>query len=151
MTNAFCPCQLHKKYAVLWAANCSVDLETPEHNAFYQFWKFKFHFEYFPRNIRFLSFEGPSNYLHLIKNHRQTFSWPGKRPSSHLKIGKMGFGPNIKYLSEPFFTDFCCREGISCLILNKWPCTGKKQALHFQMSYGSQWDHFKNAIKSVKV
>ena len=26
----------------------------------------------------------------------------------------MWFGPNIKYLSEPFFVTFCCREDISC-------------------------------------
>ena len=23
--------------------------------------------------------------------------------------------------------------------------------LHFEMSYGSQWDHFENAVKSLKV
>ena len=41
------------------------------------------------------------------------FSWPGKHPSSHLKVTKMWFGPNIKYLPEPFFANFCCREGMS--------------------------------------
>ena len=62
-------------------------LETPKHNTFDQFWKFKSHFEHFPRNTRLLSFEGPSNYLYLFKNYRQTFSWPGERPSS-LKLLK---------------------------------------------------------------
>ena len=33
---------------------------------FDQFWKFKFHFENFPRNTSFLSFAGPTNYLHLF-------------------------------------------------------------------------------------
>ena len=64
----------------------------------------------------FLSFDGPSNYLYLFKKHRQTFPGSEERPSSHLKVTKMWFGPNIKYLSEPFFADFCCREGISYLI-----------------------------------
>ena len=52
--------------------------------------------------------------IFIYLNHRQTFSWPRKRPSSHLKVNKMWFGPNIKYLSEPFFAYFYCREGISC-------------------------------------
>ena len=125
LTNTCLPCQLRKAYAVLWAANRFVGLETPgaanrfvgletpEHNDFDQFWKFKFHFEHFPRNTRFLSFDGPSK-LYLFKNHWQTFSWPGEHPSPHLKVTKMWFSPNIKYLSKPFFVDFCCQEGISC-------------------------------------
>ena len=39
---------------------------------FDQFWKFKFHFEHFPRNTPFLSFDRPSNHLYLFKNSRQT-------------------------------------------------------------------------------
>ena len=39
----------------------------------------------------------------------------GERPSSDLKVTKIWFGPNIKYVSEPFFADFCCRQGITCL------------------------------------
>ena len=35
------------------------------------------------------SFAGPSNYLYLFKNHRQIFSWPEERPSSHLKDTKI--------------------------------------------------------------
>ena len=46
------------------------------------------------------------------KNHRQTFSWPGERPSPHLKVINLWFGLNIKNLSEPFFADICCQEGI---------------------------------------
>ena len=108
---------VRKEYAVLWAANRFVGLETPKHNDFDQSWKFKFHFEYFPRNTRFLSFGGASNYLYLFKNHRQTFSWPGVRPSSHFEVTKMWFGPNTKYLLEPWFPDIWCLEGISCLHL----------------------------------
>ena len=89
------------------------------HNAFDQFWKIKFHFQHFPRNTRFLSFDGSTNNLYLFKNHQQTFSWPGERPSSHLKFNKMWFGPNTTYFSEPFFSDFCCREGISYCFYNK--------------------------------
>ena len=29
----------------------------------------------------------------LFKNHRQTFLWPGERPSSHVKVTKMWLGP----------------------------------------------------------
>ena len=102
--------------------------ETPKHNSFDQFWKFNFYFDHFPRNTQFLSFGGPSNYLYLFKNHRQTFSWPGECRSSHLKVTKMWFGPSITYLSEPFFPIFCCREGISCcqlrsycqIVLGRW-------------------------------
>ena len=110
-------------YAVLSAANLSVGLVTPKQNAFDQFWKFKFHFVHFPRNTRFLSFYGPINCLYLFKNHSQTSSWPGERPSCHLKVTKMWFGQNIKYLSEPFFANFCCREGISCLLQKKVAAT----------------------------
>ena len=88
------------------------------HNTFDQFWKFKFHFQNISRSTRFLSFDGPTNYLCLFKNHRQTFPWPGKRPSSHLKVTKKWFVTNIKYLSESFFAYFSCREGISCLIFS---------------------------------
>ena len=77
-----------------------------------QFCKFKFHFEQFPGNTRFFSFGGPTNYFYLFKNHRQTFSWPEESPSSHLKVTKMWFGPNIKHISKTF-ADFCFREGIS--------------------------------------
>ena len=102
---------LRKAYAVLWAANCFLGSKTPKHNAFDQFWKIKFHFEDFPRNTQFLSFDGPNNYLCIFKNHRQTFSWPGERPSSHLKVTKTWFGPNRKYLLE-----LGCRELIFCYV-----------------------------------
>ena len=67
------PCRLHKVAAAFWAANRFVGSKRPKHNVFDQFWKCKFHFEHFPRKTRFLSFNGPSNYLYLFKNHRQTF------------------------------------------------------------------------------
>ena len=100
LTTICLPCRLRKAYAVLWAANRFVGSETPKLTAFDQFWKFKFPFEHFPRNTWFLSVDGPSNYLYLFKNHRQTFLWPEERPSSHFKIIKMWFSPNIKYLPE---------------------------------------------------
>ena len=62
----------------------------------------------------FLVLTDPSNYLHLFKDNQQTFPWTGERTSSHLKVSKMWFGQNIKRLSESFFADFWCQEGISC-------------------------------------
>ena len=111
------PCRLRKVYAVLRAVKRFVGSETPKQNAFDQFWKFEFHSENFLRNTRFLSFDGLSNYLYLFKNHQQRVSWPGELSSSHIKVTKVWFGsPNIKYLSEHFFADFCWRKGISwCL------------------------------------
>ena len=85
---------------------CIFGKEAPKYNVLAQFWKFKFFSEHFPRNSRFLSFEGSSNYLYLFKNHRQRFSWLGERPSSYLKFSKIWFGPNIKYISQPSFVDF---------------------------------------------
>ena len=38
------------------------------------------------KSTRFLTFDKPTNYLYLFKNHRQTFLWIGKRPSPHLKL-----------------------------------------------------------------
>ena len=46
------------------------------------------------RNTKFLSFEGPTSYLYLFKNYRQTFSWPTECRSSHLKVVKIWFSPN---------------------------------------------------------
>ena len=105
---------LHKSHAVLCAGNHFIGSETPNHNTFDQFWKIKFHFEHFPRNTKFLSFDGPTNYLYLFKSHRYTFSCSGERLSSNLKVSKMWFGPSIKCSFEPFFADFLCREGITC-------------------------------------
>ena len=73
LSNVCLPCWLSKAYAVLLAVNRFVGPETPKHNALDQFLKFKFHFEHFPRSTRFLSFDGPSNYLYLFKN-QQKFS-----------------------------------------------------------------------------
>ena len=109
--------QLREVYAALWAAKRFVGSKTPKHNDFDQFWKLKFHFERFPLNTQFLSFDSPSDYLCPFKNHQQAFSWPGDRPWSQRKVTKMWFAPNIKYLTEPFFVDFCCREDISCFTL----------------------------------
>ena len=130
MTNASLPCRLRH---VTQSACCTLsrqpfywlDLNTPKRNAFDQFWKFKFRIEYFPRNSRFLSFNGPINYLYLFKNHQQTFSWPGERPSSRLKVTKIWFDPNINYLLESFFANFCCRESISSLQFDLLWCQEK--------------------------
>ena len=85
-----------------------------------KFKKFKFHFEHFPRNTRDLSFDRSTYYLYLFTNHRQIFSWRGERSSSQLKVTKMWFGANIKYLSEPFFADFCYQEATSCYFLDTY-------------------------------
>ena len=77
LNKACISCQLHKAYALLWAADCLVSTETSKHSDFDDFWKFKFHFEYFPRNTQFLSFDGPISYLYLFKNHRKAFLWSG--------------------------------------------------------------------------
>ena len=116
LTNACSPWRLRKAYVVLWAGKRFIGSDAPKH-VFDQFWKFQFHVEHFPRNTRFLSFDGPRNCLYLFKNHRQTYSWPGERPSSQLKVTTMWFVLNIKYLSEPFLAVFCYRKGISCLSL----------------------------------
>ena len=97
LTNTCSPCRIRKAYVVLWAANRFIGSDTAKH-VFDQFWKFKFHVEYFPRSTQFLSFDEPRNCLYLFKNHRQTYSWPGERPSSQLKVTIMWFGLNIKYL-----------------------------------------------------
>ena len=119
VTKACLLCQLRKAHAVFWAVNPTLGLETPEQNDFDQFWKFKFNFKHFPRSTQFLSFDGSRNYLNLFKNHWQTFLWPGKRLSSHFRVTKMWFSPNIKYRSEFFFVDFYCWKGIFCLILSE--------------------------------
>ena len=108
------PCRLHKDYAVLSAANRCVGSETSKHNTFDQLWKFKIPFLNFFQETHNLSFGGTSNYLYLFKNCRQTFWWPGERLSSRLKVTKMWFDPNKKYLWEPSFADFCWREGFPC-------------------------------------
>ena len=93
----FClPCQLPKACAVPWAAHRFVGSETPKHNDCDQFWKFQIHFKYFPRNTWFVTFDRVSNYLHLFKNHWQTFGWSEERPPTDLKATKMWFSRSIK-------------------------------------------------------
>ena len=116
LTNACLACRLHKAYTVLWAANSFVGTEAPNHNAFEQFWKFEFHFEHFPRNTRFLRFDGSINHLFLVKNHQQKFSWPGKRPSSHIQFTKMGLGQNINYCSETLSKNNLLSNGYTKLL-----------------------------------
>ena len=115
LINTCLPNPLRYVYAVLWVKNRFVGLETRKHND--QFWKFKFNIEYFPRNSNY--FDGPSNYLYQFKNNQKTFSfsWPGERPSSHLKVTKMRFGPNIKYFSELSLRIFAAAEGGRHLLL----------------------------------
>ena len=75
-----------RSYAVLWLDNYFIGFETPKHNNFDQFWKFKLHLEHFPRNTGFLIFDRPSDYLYLFRNNRETFLGPGERPLFHLKV-----------------------------------------------------------------
>ena len=93
LANACLPRRLRKAYALLWAANRFVGSETPKRNSFDQFLKFKFHFKNSPRYTQLLGFNGPNNYLYLINNHQQTFSWPGERKSSPPNLTKTWFGP----------------------------------------------------------
>ena len=78
LTNTCLPCQLRKAY-VPWAANRFVvwrHLNTMILTNFENLSSISNIFQ----ETQFLSFVRPSNYLHLFKNHRQTFSWPGERP-----------------------------------------------------------------------
>ena len=85
LTNTCFPCRLSKAYATLWTANRFVCSKIPDHNAFDQFWKVKFNFEYFSRHARLFSFDGPSKSLYLFKNH-QHFGDHGnvRHPNSKL-------------------------------------------------------------------
>ena len=76
------------RYAVTQSICCTIN--------FGQFWKFQYHLEHFPRHTGFLSFGGPSNYLYLFRNHRKTFSWPGKVRHPTSKLLEYWFGSNIK-------------------------------------------------------
>ena len=107
LTNACLPCWLLKAYAIFWVANRFVGSETPKHNTFDQFWKFKLHFDYFPRNIQHLSFDGPTNYLDLFTTNRH-FRYQGNVLYPTSKLVKCDL---VK--SKPFFAYFCCQEGIS--------------------------------------
>ena len=65
-------------------------------------------------NIRFiLVFTDPLIICIYIRNTEKHFCDQGAVRQS-VKIIKMWFGTNIKYLSEPFYADFCCWKGISC-------------------------------------
>ena len=101
-TDIFFHFLLRKAYAVLSAANRFVGSDTMLLTNFENLNSISNIFQ----ETRFLSFDNPTNYLHLFTNHRQTFPWLGERPSSHLKATKMRFAPNIKYLSEPFLRLF---------------------------------------------
>ena len=65
----------------------------------------------FQETLNFLVLTDPQLF-YLFKNYWQTFSL------SHLKVTKILFGPKVKYLSETFFADLCCLEGISCFDLD---------------------------------
>ena len=55
--------------------------------------------------------------MYLFRNHRQTFSWPGERPSSHLKVTKMWFGPNITYFRNPSLRIFAAWKASLVIII----------------------------------
>ena len=117
---------LRETYTVPWAANHFVCSETPKNNAFKQVLKFKFHFEHFLGNTRFPSFDGPTNYLYLFKNHQQTFSWPGERPASHLKVTKLWFGPNMKTFRNYSLRIFAAGRYLLLLLNSRRYFTGFK-------------------------
>ena len=79
------------------------------------------HLKYFPRNTLFLSFDRLSHSLYLFKKepayvpfkkkHWQTFLWSEECLSSQLKVTKMWFGRNVKYLGgRPFLQIFAARK-----------------------------------------
>ena len=74
LTNACLPCQLCKAYAVLWAANLFVGLKALNAMILINFENSNSISNIF-QETRFLSFDGPSNYLFLFQNHPQTFTW----------------------------------------------------------------------------
>ena len=92
-----------------------VGSETPKHNPFDQFRKIKFHFVHFPRNMRFLSFDRPSNNLYLRTTNRHFREQENVRhPIS--KLLKCDLVQTLSTFLEPFIANFCCREGISCFL-----------------------------------
>ena len=106
------------KYAIFWSVNRFVGSEAPKQNVFDQFWKFKFHFEHISRSTQFLSFDWPTNYLYLFKNHRQTFPRPGKRPSSHLKVTKSDFFQTLNTFRNPSLRIFPAGKASLVIIQN---------------------------------
>ena len=90
--------------------------ETPKHNSFDQFWKFNFYFEHFPRNTRFLSFGGPSNYLYLFKNYRQTFHDQGNVDHPTSKLLKCDLVQALHTFQNPSFGFFAA--GKASLVVN---------------------------------
>ena len=99
--------------SVFWAANRFIGSGTPEHNAFDQFWKSKFHFEHFPRTTCFLSFDEPSNYCIYLGTTDKHFRDQGNvlHPTSNLITCDL---PKHLIPFETLLCDFCCPEGISC-------------------------------------
>ena len=91
-------CRLRKAYAVLSAANRFVGSGTSKHNAFDQFLKFKFHFENFSWNTKFLSFDPVIICIYLRTNYRH-FRNQGKVRHPISTLPKMWFGPSTKYLA----------------------------------------------------
>ena len=96
-TNACLPCRLRKAYTVLWTANSFVVSENPKHNAFDLFWKnLNSNSNIFQETHDFLVWTDTLIIWIYSRTTDRTFSWPGERPSSHLKVTKMWLGANIK-------------------------------------------------------
>ena len=128
LRNTCLPCRLRKTYVYSWQPTILFawrHLNTMHLTLSTKILKIQIPPRTISRNTQFLSFDGLSHYLYLLKiepafvplkkNRRQKYLWPGERSSSHLKVTKMRSSPDIKYLSGPF-VDFCCREGISCFV-----------------------------------
>ena len=67
---------------------------------------YRYRFLLHKRFLFYFLWQMPVLPIYLFKNYPQTFWWLGKHPSFHLKVTKIWFGPNIKYLLEPLFADF---------------------------------------------
>ena len=106
LTNAWLTCRLRKSYAVLWAGNHFDGSESPIDNTLDQFENLNSISNIFEETHDLLVFTDHYLFASIYKPPTR----PGEPPSSHLSVTKVWFGLNIKYLSEPFFEDSCCRK-----------------------------------------
>ena len=103
LTNASLSFQLRKAYAVLWTANRFVGSETSKTMILSNFENLNPISNIFQETRDFLVLtETIINYLYLFKNNDRHFRDQVERPSSHLKVTKMWFGPKSKEI--PFGT-----------------------------------------------
>ena len=106
LTNAYLLWQLRKEYPVLWAANRFVGSETLKHNDFEQFWKFKFHFEHFPRNTRFPTLKDPVITCIYLRTTDRHFRHQGNVHHPASKLLKYNLVQILNTFRNPFLRIF---------------------------------------------